>query len=421
MSCTESANEILGHKQANGKKNLEAVQELSKKQRKLQADINSMKSGNNEKRKSLKKERNKVMKEIKKVIQKDKDREIEDLVQEIENSKDDSRRMYIAMKKLQITEPKKNIIVQGPNGKVTDGKEQADIVRNHFEKMFFSEEEEEPNIPPARMDPPFTAEEIRKAVTSLKNNKSPGIDNIQSELLKAGPIEISEGIADLLNDISETGKYPKELDEGILIPLPKPGKPQGPPENLRPVILLSVLRKILAICMIRRTAAKINQKIPVTQAAYKTGRSTTEHVFTFKCLAEKAIISKDYTLFLLMLDMSKAFDTVRRKTLIDDLEEVLTASELHIIYIMIKEVKLTVRIKSHLSENFKTNIGVPQGDCMSPVLFTLYLAQALKHKRNDIEMEHSYAKSEEQLTERQPEFEDHNYATFKDIHVTIDQ
>ena len=52
------------------------------------------------------------------------------------------------------------------------------------------------------------------------------------------------------------------------------------------------------------------QYIAKSQAAYQSGRSTTEHVFAIKLLAEMAITSKDLTIYLLMLDMSKAFYTI---------------------------------------------------------------------------------------------------------------
>ena len=91
----------------------------------------------------------------------------------------------------------------------------------------------------------------------------------------------------ILNEIASTGKYPDEIKHGLLTPLQKPGKPKGPPENLRPVILLSTLPKILAICVIHRIRAKVDENIlPATQAAYSAGRNTTELVFTFKVLAE---------------------------------------------------------------------------------------------------------------------------------------
>ena len=65
-------------------------------------------------------------------------------------------------------------------------------------------------------------------------------------------------IANILNETAAKGEYPKELKEGILIPLQKPGKTKGPVEHLRPVILLSILRKVLAICIIRRVGKRID-------------------------------------------------------------------------------------------------------------------------------------------------------------------
>ena len=55
-----------------------------------------------------------------------------------------------------------------------------------------------------------------------------------------------EEIADIFNIMAETGEYPREIKTGVLVPLQKPGKPKGPVENLRPIILLSVLRKDLS-------------------------------------------------------------------------------------------------------------------------------------------------------------------------------
>ena len=73
--------------------------------------------------------------------------------------------------------------------------------------------------------------------------------------------------------------FPKELILGIITALQKPRKKKGPIENLRPITLLSVLRKILATFMMKRIGEKINKEIPISQAAYCKGRSTTEHVF----------------------------------------------------------------------------------------------------------------------------------------------
>ncbi len=124
--------------------------------------------------------------------------------------------------------------------------EQANIITEHFKNMFTAVKlADEPTIiKPAEMKTPFTTEEIEKASKSMKNQKSVGEDGLHAEYVKYGPPEIHNGIATLLNTIARTGKYPSEIKSGILTPLPKPGKKQGPPANLRPIILLSIIRKI---------------------------------------------------------------------------------------------------------------------------------------------------------------------------------
>ena len=58
----------------------------------------------------------------------------------------------------------------------------------------------------------------------MKNNKSAGCDLLRAEHLKYAPDLLYEEIAELLNNVVETGDFPKELKIGLLVPLQKPGK-----------------------------------------------------------------------------------------------------------------------------------------------------------------------------------------------------
>ena len=92
--------------------------------------------------------------------------------------------------------------------------------------------------------------------------------------------------------------------KGNLLPLPKPTK-EGVNVDVRPIILLWSLRKILSMCIINRYWDHLKIVIPPDQAAYHPDRSTTEQVYTIKTLPEKEITSSDYTMYILILDMSK--------------------------------------------------------------------------------------------------------------------
>ena len=164
---------------------------------------------------------------------------------------------------------------QGNNIGNTENK--IKIITEHFTSFFRNENAIPlPECKKTTLQNPFTVEEVKTAIKSLKNNKNcAGCDLLRAEYLKYAPDLLHEEIAELL----KTGDYPKELRIGLLVPLQKPGKKKEPPENLRPVVILSTLRKVPAICTIMRINAKVRQDIITnTQAAYSAGRSTTELV-----------------------------------------------------------------------------------------------------------------------------------------------
>ena len=65
------------------------------------------------------------------------------------------------------------------------------------------------------MDPPYTVAEILKASSKLKDSKATGTDGVHAEFIKYSTGEIHVQIANLLNQISESGEYPEDLRHGI--------------------------------------------------------------------------------------------------------------------------------------------------------------------------------------------------------------
>ena len=158
-----------------------------------------------------------------------------------------------------------------------------------------------------------------------------------------------------------------------MIPIQKPGKQKWKVENIRPIILLSILRKLLATCFIKRISDIIDSMMPLCLAAYRKRKSTTEHIFEMKILCEKGITSCDYLTHILELDMTKAFDAINREHLRRLLSDILDPDEVNIVNILLKGVKLQVKNNKTKGQTFTTTFGIPHGDCLSAIIFTLYL------------------------------------------------
>ena len=377
--CKNSAKQNLGQKKSN-QLNIHdepEIKALSDKQKQLKLKCESASNKND--RKAIKRERNKTLNEIKIKISVLEEEKMEMELQEIENN-GQNQKAYEAVKMLKKRKPKKKLKVFDENGNMCNTEhQQVKILTGHFKNIFEKENQEEPtSYPPSENRPPFSLNEIKSAVKRLKNGKSPGVDDMNAEMLKHAPDEVHKAIAEILNKSVETDDYLKLLKIGILTPLQKPPKKgMEKKNNVRPITLLPIIRKILAMCVIERTWEKLKHKIPKDQAAYQKGRSTTEQVFALKTLVEKAITSQDYNIIITMIDMSAAFDTVSRSKLMKQLETILEPHEIRMMHLLITDVKLMVRIGKTLGVPIDTNIGVAQGDCLSALLFIFYLAHII--------------------------------------------
>ncbi|XP_033111247.1 uncharacterized protein LOC117112288 [Anneissia japonica] len=165
-------------------------------------------------------------------------------------------------------------------------------------------------------------------------------------------------------------------------------------KNLRPVILLNTIRKCMSLIVLERIRHKIDSYLPTSKSGFRPGRSTSDVVMTYKWMIAKA---SRYNLefHITGIDMS-AFDTINRDTLLQVLNGIINEDELRIIRFLLSQTGLNLNLRRTLDNvYFDTNTGVPQGDSLSPVLFTVYLEHALRGIRgrsNDhIPNEISYA------------------------------
>ena len=113
--------------------------------------------------------------------------------------------------------------------------------------------------------------------------------------------------------------------------------------------------------------------------------------------------------------MSKAFDMVKRNLLMEDLQEFLEPDELHIMKLLIENMKYKIKMGKTIGEEFETTLGIAQGDCLSAILFIIYLSKTLGFKPHL--KDHNYALPSN-MDEKTPQhLEEHSYSlTERKIH-----
>ena len=177
--------------------------------------------------------------------------------------------MFSAVKALN-REKFENPKVEENEGKlITNPNEILKTVANHFENKF--KDINTPEIPSfigkrKPLNHRITQAEIRKNLNRLKNNKAPGEDQIYPELLKYSTPLLDQTIANILNS-TFTNHEELDINSGVLIAIPKPGKPKGPPNNLRPITLLNTLRKVLSLITLDRIRPSIEKHLSHIKAA----------------------------------------------------------------------------------------------------------------------------------------------------------
>ena len=159
-----------------------------------------------------------------------------------------------------------------------------------------------------------------------------------------------------------------------------------------------------------RVGSTLDHETPIIQAAYRKKISTTEHVVAAKMAIERTANARNETLHLVLLNMSKAFDSLKRKELIEHLQDNIAADELHIMKKML-EVSQVVRCGDSISEPFHTDTGAPQGDCARANRFTYFLAKSFEVQTPDaIIHDHHYHHQSITSHEIPDELTEHNYA-----------
>ena len=133
-----------------------------------------------------------------------------------------------------------------------------------------------------------TENEILDSIGDLKSSKSPGPDLILVEMIKCTKYLILPFWHKFFNHIFDSGIYPSFWTQSIIVPIHKKGDTKIP-DNYRGISLTCILGKVFTSILNKRLTmwANIRDVIPETQAGFRKGYSTADHIFTLYAIIQK--------------------------------------------------------------------------------------------------------------------------------------
>ena len=146
------------------------------------------------------------------------------------------------------------------------------------------------------------------------------------------------------------------------------------PNNYRGISLASCLCKLFTSVLTERIREDLEKRdvLGIEQACFRSKIGCVDHDFVLSSLMSLSLAQKE-KLFVIFNDYENAFDKVDHGLLWRKLGQAqVTGKVLRIIQNLYQKTKACDRVNGEISDVFDSNIGVRQGDNLSPLLFILF-------------------------------------------------
>ena len=227
---------------------------------------------------------------------------------------------------------------------------------------------------------PVTEQETLKIVMALPSNKAPGADKVTARILKASVPVTLPLLTNLINCSFRSGIFAESWRLAEVVPCIKDKEgDRDDPSNSRPISLLPITSKVCERAAHSQLVRFLQDHsiIHPFQSGNRKSHSTESALIYFTDEILKNMDGKHISVVVL-LDMTKAFDSIRHDILLAKLRRIgISSSALAWFSSYLSGRKQVVRIGNTVSEQLELRFGVPQGSILGPVLFTLYVNELL--------------------------------------------
>lgn len=331
-----------------------------------------------------------ISSEIQQKARRDKNDHINKMCQELEDhsQSNNSRNLFRSVRDLTRKTTARLAVIKDEDGKIlTESEEIKDRWKRYCEGLYASQEEDvvvdnATEEDPSEEEPDILLSEVTNAIHHLKNNKSPGPDDIPAELIKYADESGATVIQHLCNRIWKTKTWPTDWKNSTFITIPKKGD-VSECKNNRTIALISHLSKILLLIINERLRPILDRELPAEQAGFRRGRGTRDQISNIRHILEKCT-EFNRKIYFCFIDYAKAFDCVRHSELWKALLEMgVPAHIVKLIRNLYDNQQACVRTEKGDTDCFGIGQGVRQGCILSPTLFNLYAEYIMRRALAD--------------------------------------